>query len=132
MLKPRSAVGSPSKVPSTRDASPVSGMYILRPVATEHKTLINADFEITDETSSLTDFYRTSKHNSIPSIESVTSSIGGDTTSPESSAHKNTPDLRTRSKSRDSQRTKTISQHDLLNKYFKRDAVLLRNIDLLR
>lgn len=29
-------------------------------------------------------------------------------------------------------RRKAISQHDLLNKYFRRDAVVLRNIDLLR
>ena len=27
---------------------------------------------------------------------------------------------------------KALSQHDLLNKYFRRDAVILRNIDLLR
>jgi phosphatidylethanolamine N-methyltransferase len=25
-----------------------------------------------------------------------------------------------------------LSQHDLLNKYFRRDAVVLRNVDLLR
>ena len=30
------------------------------------------------------------------------------------------------------QRRKVLSQHDLLNKYFRRDAVVLRNIDLLR
>ncbi|KAF9559021.1 phosphatidylethanolamine N-methyltransferase [Agrocybe pediades] len=31
-----------------------------------------------------------------------------------------------------SQRRKVLSQHDLLNKYFRRDAVVLRNIDFLR
>lgn len=30
------------------------------------------------------------------------------------------------------QKSKTISQHDLLNKYFRRDALVLRNVDLLR
>ncbi|TFK29182.1 phosphatidylethanolamine N-methyltransferase [Coprinopsis marcescibilis] len=29
-------------------------------------------------------------------------------------------------------KTKLVSQHDLLNKYFRRDAVVLRNLDLLR
>lgn len=29
-------------------------------------------------------------------------------------------------------RRKVLSQHDLLNKYFRRDAVVLRNVDLLR
>lgn len=28
--------------------------------------------------------------------------------------------------------SKTLSQHDLLNKYFRRDALVLRNVDLLR
>ncbi|KDR78306.1 hypothetical protein GALMADRAFT_245423 [Galerina marginata CBS 339.88] len=31
-----------------------------------------------------------------------------------------------------SQRRRVLSQHDLLNKYFRRDAVVLRNVDLLR
>ena len=30
------------------------------------------------------------------------------------------------------QKSKTLSQHDLLNKYFRRDAIVLRNVDLLR
>lgn len=30
------------------------------------------------------------------------------------------------------QKSKTLSQHDLLNKYFRRDALVLRNVDLLR
>ena len=30
------------------------------------------------------------------------------------------------------QKRKVVSQHDLLNKYFRRDTVVLRNIDLLR
>lgn len=30
------------------------------------------------------------------------------------------------------QKSKALSQHDLLNKYFRRDAVVLRNVDLLR
>lgn len=30
------------------------------------------------------------------------------------------------------QRRKAVSHHDLLNKYFRRDAVVLRNVDLLR
>jgi len=30
------------------------------------------------------------------------------------------------------QRRKVLSQHDLLNKYFRRDVVVLRNVDLLR
>lgn len=29
-------------------------------------------------------------------------------------------------------KTRSISQHDLVNKYFRRDAVLLYNIDLFR
>jgi hypothetical protein len=31
-----------------------------------------------------------------------------------------------------SRKTRGLSQHDLLNKYFRRDAVVLRNVDLLR
>lgn len=30
------------------------------------------------------------------------------------------------------QRRAVVSQHDLFNKYFRRDAVVLRNVDLLR
>ena len=30
------------------------------------------------------------------------------------------------------QRSKVVSQHDLFNKYFRRDALVLRNVDLLR
>ncbi|KAJ3509898.1 hypothetical protein NLJ89_g4975 [Agrocybe chaxingu] len=54
----------------------------------------------------------------------VGSKSGSSLSGPRSSGNDNTPSP--------SQRRKTISQHDLLNKYFRRDAVILRNIDLLR
>ena len=72
-----------------------------------------------------------SRHQQNLSTESATSSDGhvenrtsGDNQSASSrprSAKVGTP-----------QKSKTLSQHDLLNKYFRRDALVLRNVDLLR
>ena len=55
---------------------------------------------------------RRSRHRSRPSTDSSGSSVGRE--SPGRHRHK------------------AISQHDLLNKYFRRDAVILKNVDLLR
>jgi phosphatidylethanolamine N-methyltransferase len=133
VLKPRSAVGSPSKTPSTRAATPVSGFSTPSLAATVRETFIESDLETMVEgeiPSRSNSIYKTPKHKSTLSVESVASSIGEDPTLPETSAH--ISGLRTRSGSCGSQRTKAVSQHDLLNKYFKRDAVVLRNVDLLR
>ncbi|KAG6811507.1 hypothetical protein H0H92_007109 [Tricholoma furcatifolium] len=56
---------------------------------------------------------RVSKHQAKPSLASSISSNGGDASSAQC-------------------RKKAASKHDLLNKYFRHDTVVLRNLDLLR
>ena len=72
-----------------------------------------------------------SRHQPNLSIESATSSDGlvryGTSTSSQNASN------RPRStKVGILQKNKALSQHDLFNKYFRRDAVVLRNVDLLR
>ena len=86
------------------------------------------EMEMDDEVSPFPDarpIRKIRRHEPKSSIDSVTSS-NGDATPPETTRQRST------STSSHSQRTRAISQHDLLNKYFKRDAVVLRNVDLLR
>ncbi|KAF8064345.1 phosphatidylethanolamine N-methyltransferase [Lyophyllum atratum] len=89
------------------------------PAATEGETAteteLETETEIEEELGVINgSATKPSKHQPTLSINSVLSSngIGGNTTA--------------------RHRKKATSQHDLLNKYFRRDAVVLRNIDLLR
>jgi phosphatidylethanolamine N-methyltransferase len=71
------------------------------------------------------------RHQQNLSIESATSSDGHVGT--RTSADNKSASSRPRSaKVGTPQKSKTLSQHDLLNKYFRRDALVLRNVDLLR
>ena len=71
-----------------------------------------------------------SRHQQNLSIESATSSDGHveNRTSDNQSASSRPWSV----KAGTPQKSKTLSQHDLLNKYFRRDAIVLRNVDLLR
>ena len=72
-----------------------------------------------------------SRHQQNLSIESATSSDGHVENGP--STHNQSASSRPWSaKVGTPQKSKTLSQHDLLNKYFRRDAIVLRNVDLLR
>ncbi|KAF9463504.1 phosphatidylethanolamine N-methyltransferase [Collybia nuda] len=89
------------------------------PAATEGETATETDFDTEaepDYDTPIADVInkKLSKHHQQRSIASSTSSNGGTDTS--AVRHKK----------------KAVSQHDLLNKYFRRDAVIVRNIDLLR
>jgi phosphatidylethanolamine N-methyltransferase len=75
-------------------------------------------------------FRELSKHRKSFSAESITS-VNGDITALQIQGS-NKIASRPRTRSSSFLRTKAVSQHDLLNKYFKRDAVVLRNVDLLR
>ena len=72
-----------------------------------------------------------SRHQQNLSIESATSSDGhvGNRTSADNQSASSRP---WSAKVGPSQKSKTLSQHDLLNKYFRRDALVLKNVDLLR
>jgi phosphatidylethanolamine N-methyltransferase len=88
------------------------------PVATEGETATETDFETEveiDDDTPVADIvsHKISKHQPQHSIASSMSSSGGADGAPR-------------------YRKKAVSQHDLLNKYFRRDAVVIRNIDLLR
>lgn len=89
------------------------------PAVTEGETATETDFETEleiDDDTPITDVInrKLSKHQQHHSIASSVSSKGGlDAGVPR---HKK----------------KAVSQHDLLNKYFRRDAVVIRNIDFLR
>jgi phosphatidylethanolamine N-methyltransferase len=72
-----------------------------------------------------------SRHQQNMSAESATSSDGhvGNRTSADNQCTSSRP---WSAKVGTAQKSKTLSQHDLLNKYFRRDALVLRNVDLLR
>ena len=72
-----------------------------------------------------------SRHQQNLSTESATSSDGhvGNRTSVDNQSASSRPRS---AKVGTPQKSKSISQHDLLNKYFRRDALVLRNVDLLR
>ena len=73
-----------------------------------------------------------SRHQQNLSIESATSSDGhvDNRTPADNQSTSNRP--RSAKVGGTPQKSKTLSQHDLLNKYFRRDALVLRNVDLLR
>ncbi|KAG6910370.1 phosphatidylethanolamine N-methyltransferase [Tephrocybe rancida] len=79
---------------------------------TATETELETEVEIDDTTPHIDQETRVvSKHQAKPSIASSISSTGDNTPRP---------------------RRKAASQHDLLNKYFRRDAVVFKNADLLR
>lgn len=107
-----SAVGTP---PIEADLADI----LSTPAVTEGETATETEFETEmeiDDDTPITDVInqKLSKHQQHHSIASSVSSKGGiDASAPR---HKK----------------KAMSQHDLLNKYFRRDAVVIRNIDFLR
>ena len=101
---------------------------------TELETDVDADTEILPGAAKANSFStkvklpKTSRHQTSFSVESTVSSDGGVENGsragpvPRSEIYSIVP----------SQNRKVVSQHDLLHKYFRRDAVVLRNVDLLR
>lgn len=117
-------------------STPQANLYLTTPAVTEGDTATETELEteieedILPPTAKSGNFQnkskscRVSRHQSNPSVDSNTSSIGEADHSRFSTPRSNTPVA--------SQRRKVLSQHDLLNKYFRRDAVVLRNVDLFR
>lgn len=133
----RSSIDSPNAVASPSGAStPQANPYLSTPAVTEGDTATETELEteIEDDISPSTTksgtfqnkakSFRVSRHQPNLSVDSATSSIGDAEHSRFSTPRSNTPVA--------SQRRKVLSQHDLLNKYFRRDAVVLRNVDLFR
>ncbi|KAF8154235.1 phospholipid methyltransferase-domain-containing protein [Crassisporium funariophilum] len=122
-----------------------AGTYLSTPAVTEGDTATETELETETEIEEEISATRTRgkalstrgkapkilRHQPNLSIESTTSSNGYIECGSSSISSKNT-DAKPRTTNAGPQRRKVISQHDLLNKYFRRDAVVLRNIDLLR
>lgn len=73
-----------------------------------------------------------SRHQQNLSVESTTSSDGGHVENRPSTDNQSVSSRPWSAKVGTRQKRKALSQHDLLNKYFRRDALVLRNVDLLR
>ncbi|KAF8970716.1 phosphatidylethanolamine N-methyltransferase [Flammula alnicola] len=124
--------GSRSASFTNGTSTPQSNSCLSTPAVTEGDTATETELEteIEDEvlptTAKASSFQgkikssKISRHYASLSMESTVSSNGDIDTSP------------TNPRSSTSQRRKVLSQHDLLNKYFRRDAVILRNVDILR
>ncbi|KAF9529123.1 phosphatidylethanolamine N-methyltransferase [Crepidotus variabilis] len=120
------AVASTSSLSSAKQmVDPIPEPELSTPAATEGETATETELETEVEEH---DFIagrakRFSKHQVNLSIDSTASSNG------------DLPQIKPRnmvSPPPHAQRIRPVSQHDLLNKYFRRDAVVLRNVDLLR
>ena len=131
-----SSLDSPNAVASPSGGSTPQASYLSTPAVTEGDTATETelDTEIEDDISPSTTksgtfqnkpkSFRVSRHQPNLSVSSATSSVGDSEYSRFSTPRSNTPVA--------SQRRKVLSQHDLFNKYFRRDAVVLRNVDLFR
>ncbi|KAH9476865.1 phosphatidylethanolamine N-methyltransferase [Psilocybe cubensis] len=133
-----------SIAPST-NGTPVaqSSSYLSTPAITEAETATETDLETETEmddemlplaAAKAQNFPnkpkapKLSRHMPNYSIDSTISSSNGDSESISLNMASSPRSINTVA----SQRRKVLSQHDLLNKYFRRDAVVLRNVDLLR
>ena len=130
VTKPKSVDVTPNRL-STNDSAPPRNLESPTPALTECETDLDTEFD--DET--VLSFHEAdhrgfSEHRKTLSADSVTSS-NGDIKVLQTLGSKKTAS-RPRTRPFSSRRIKAVSQHDLLNKYFKRDAVILRNVDLLR
>ncbi|KAG6899626.1 hypothetical protein C0993_008568 [Termitomyces sp. T159_Od127] len=106
-----SAVPGPSTCPVI-EADPAD--ILATPAVTEGETATDTTEVDTEIEDVLARVKRTAKHHPKPSVSSVSSSASSE--QPQTQAH----------------RRKAASQHDLLNKYFRHDTLVLGNIDLLR
>ena len=120
MKKPKSVDITSSQLSSTIGSATPPVLESPTPALTECET--DLDTELDDESFRENALRGLSRHRKTLSADSATSSSGDIT--PLQTLGSNKIFSRPR--------TKSVSQHDLLNKYFKRDAVVLRNVDLLR
>jgi len=130
------SIDYPNGVASPGGSTPQANPYLSTPAVTEGDTATETELEteIEEDISPSTPKsgtsqnkpkpFRVSRHQPNLSMDSATSSFGDAEDSRFSTPRSNTPTS--------SQRRKVLSQHDLLNKYFRRDAVVLRNVDLFR
>ncbi|KAG7087767.1 phosphatidylethanolamine N-methyltransferase [Marasmius oreades] len=118
-IKPKAiAKRTPILLPDAKPASPTDSVYLTTPSATEGETATDSELdtetEIEDDSISVetNDFPRKRKRKHRQNTSSTGSSQTG---SGQVTPHK-----------------KAISQHDLLNKYFRRDTLILKNFDPFR
>jgi len=131
VTKPKSVDITPKFLASTNDSAIPPVLEPPTPPLTEcESATTNLDTELDDMTPNENTLGGLSRHRKTLSGDSVTSSNGDIT--PLQSLSSNKIASRPRTKSSSTRRKNSVSQHDLLNKYFKRDAVVLRNIDILR
>ncbi|RDB17735.1 Phosphatidylethanolamine N-methyltransferase [Hypsizygus marmoreus] len=115
----RNKTSTPASCSTSNTATPLfeadPADILSTPAVTEGETATETELEteIDDETPVLSPTKKPSQHKSQLSIASSLSSRSPETSAPRF-------------------RKKPVSQHDLLNKYFRRDVVVVRNIDLLR